>query len=310
MPGMLRPERLRAGPHRNEFDLEIEPRIASIAGLTIGLETKGAVLAVDNPLENQPVRDRRRTPPATLDPHSVPIAGGAPALRPGALRHSMAIFLASLVAMLIVVPLVAPLIVGELVEAALLTLVLASSALAAGGRGRDLIAASILALSTIAGKWLNQFQPDLCPAAIYLIAGMALLGFVLTRLLRFILRAPCVDSEVLCAGLSGYLLLGVLWTFAYTLTAQLVPGSFAINAGPDSGRALNAYSAMYFSFITLCTVGYGDILPVSHVARMLASLEAICGTIFMTVLIARLVGLYSSRSVEQRGAAKNPSRGE
>jgi hypothetical protein len=59
---------------------------------------------------------------------------------------------------------------------------------------------------------------------------------------------------------------------------------------------MNGFTGLYFSFITLSTVGYGDIIPVSEVARMLAIVEAMFGTFYMTLLIARLVSLYSSRN--------------
>ena len=69
---------------------------------------------------------------------------------------------------------------------------------------------------------------------------------------------------------------------------------------PIAARA----NAFYFSFITLCTVGYGDITPVFDVARMLAAMEAITGTLYVAVLISRLVALYSSEKL-QSGAQKH-----
>jgi voltage-gated potassium channel len=68
-------------------------------------------------------------------------------------------------------------------------------------------------------------------------------------------------------------------------------------AGPDAPATLDGFSALYFSVITLCTVGYGDITPVSRVARMLAMTEAITGLFYMAVLISRLVSVYSSTPV-------------
>jgi Ion channel len=114
------------------------------------------------------------------------------------------------------------------------------------------------------------------------------------NLLRFVLRAPSVNIEVLCASISAYLMLGLMWTMAYWLVDQLTPEgafSFNTNAGTPS---MNGFNAFYFSFVTLSTVGYGDITPVSKVARMLAAMEAITGLLYMAVLIARLVALYSS----------------
>jgi len=114
------------------------------------------------------------------------------------------------------------------------------------------------------------------------------------NLLRFVLRASSVNTEVLCASISAYLLLGLMWTMAYWLVDQLTPGgafSFNTNAGT---RSMNGFTGFYFSFITLSTVGYGDITPVSRIARRLAAMEAMTGLLYVAVLIASLVSLYSA----------------
>jgi voltage-gated potassium channel len=126
--------------------------------------------------------------------------------------------------------------------------------------------------------------------------GLLFIGFVVLEFLRFILRAPRVDFEVLCAGIATYLMLGLLWSFAYILVDRLVPDSFIFTVGPVSSRSMNDFNALYFSFTTLSTIGYGDIIPVSGVARMLAMAEAVFGMFYVTLLIARLVSLYSSQS--------------
>ena len=99
-------------------------------------------------------------------------------------------------------------------------------------------------------------------------------------------------------------LIALVVVFAYLLVARAVPDAFAFNAGPAAEQSLHGANAFYFSFITLCTVGYGDITPVSHVARMLAAMEAITGTLYVAVLISRLVALYSSEKL-QLGAQKH-----
>jgi len=102
-----------------------------------------------------------------------------------------------------------------------------------------------------------------------------------------------VDGNVLCVGISVYLILGLLWGLAYTLAAQITPNAFASNT-PGTVITMSGFTAIYFSFMTLTTVGYGDITPVADVARMLAMLEAMTGTLFVGVMIARLVCLYSA----------------
>jgi hypothetical protein len=76
------------------------------------------------------------------------------------------------------------------------------------------------------------------------------------------------------------------------MVAQLNPGAFKMSSG--AGSSMNGYNAFYFSFITLCTVGYGDVTPVSNGARMLAVVEAIAGVFYVAVLISRLVAVYSA----------------
>jgi hypothetical protein len=119
------------------------------------------------------------------------------------------------------------------------------------------------------------------------------LAFVIAHMLRFVLRAPMVTVEVLCGSIAAYLMLGLMWTVAYWLVDQLTPGgafSFNTNGG---GESINGFTGFYFSFITLSTVGYGDITPVSRAARWLAAMEAMTGLLYGAVLIARLVSLYS-----------------
>src|SRR5262249_37820021 len=71
--------------------------------------------------------------------------------------------------------------------------------------------------------WLNQFWPQNFPALTFVLPGMAFLAVVIASLLRFILRAKQVDADVLCAGISIYLILGLLWGLAYTWVAQFDP---------------------------------------------------------------------------------------
>ena len=185
---------------------------------------------------------------------------------------------------------------GDVIVSILLSLVLLSAVLAVADRKGVFFIALVLAIPAIAGRWINHFRPDLVPPPVFLIAGLALIAFVVANLLRFVLRAPSVNTEVLSASISAYLMLGLLWTVAYWLVAQVTPNAFAFNTGTKETMA--GFNAFYFSFVTLSTVGYGDITPVSKVARMLAAMEAMTGLLYVAVLIARLVALYSSPKSE------------
>ena len=209
-------------------------------------------------------------------------------------RYSAVELLVALGLLFVSAPFVEDLPCGNLVEAMLLTVVMVSAVVAVGGRHKSLIVALVLLAPALAGKWINHLYPDLLPPAIFLAASVLFFGFVVARLLAFIVRAPRVDANVLCAGLAGFLMLGLLWAPAYLAVARMNPQAFTLPAAPGAPATLEPFSAFYFSFITLCTVGYGDIAPVSNVARMLAITEAITGLFYMAVLISRLVSLHSS----------------
>jgi voltage-gated potassium channel len=210
-------------------------------------------------------------------------------------RFSLSSFLGALVLNLLISPFVDQLRGGTLIETMLMTLVLLCAVLSIAG-GRGALVGVVLVAPAVIGEWVNYSRPELL---IYLAArgaGLLFIGFVVVQLLRFIVYAPRVNSEVLCAAVAGYLLSGLAWSLAYALLGRLDPSSFVFTLGPKSSQSMNGFTGLYFSFITLTTVGYGDIVPVSEVARMLAIVEAMFGMFYMALLIARLVSLYSSKS--------------
>jgi voltage-gated potassium channel len=222
-------------------------------------------------------------------------------------RFSAVQLLLAIVLWIVSTPFIDALQHGGLIGASLLTLLLFSAVLVVGANRRKLILATVLAFPAFVGKWVDHFWPDAMPTEISLGTGLLFVAFVVVTLFRFILTAPRVNREVLCGAVSTYLMLGVLWAFAYLLLAELLPASFAFNAGPASERVMNGFNALYFSFVTLSTVGFGDIIPVSRFARMLAIVEAATGIIYMTVVIARLVALYSSGGSHNRPDSRDRS---
>lgn len=124
--------------------------------------------------------------------------------RIGRYRYSVAEFLIALVAALVGLPFIEPFDKDKHIEAILMTLVLVSGVLAVGGHRRTLILGVILALPALTGKWINHYWPELAPVELFYIARLVFLVFLSWEFLRFILRAPRVNSEVICAGMSVY----------------------------------------------------------------------------------------------------------
>lgn len=205
----------------------------------------------------------------------------------------MAGFLLGLVLLFAAAPFAEQIRGGETLESSALTLVLISAVFAVGRRRRVLWMAIFIVTPTVAGKWLHYFWPDSVSPVWFLPCVLIFIVFILFQLLRFILIAPRVNGDILCAGIASYLLLGLLWAFAYMLVAQLMPGAFFFDGRIEDKQEMTSFTSVYFSFITLTTVGYGDITPVASVARMLAAMEAMTGTLFVAILISRLVSMYS-----------------
>ena len=183
---------------------------------------------------------------------------------------------------------------GELIISILFTLVLVCGVLVTAGHRRVLWAAVLLAGPTLLARWISHYRPDLVPTEVFLVGEILFVLLVITTLLRFILTAPSVDREVLCASIAAYLLLALVWAIAYQLVAELVPNAFAFNIAGAGDKSIEGFNGIYFSLITLCTVGYGDITPIAKAARILAALEAVTGLLYVAVLIARLVAVQAS----------------
>ena len=109
--------------------------------------------------------------------------------------------------------------------------------------------------------------------------------------LREALREGAVTAERLYAATSVYMLAGTAFALVYQGLCRLQPGAFAVGGVPSA--ELENGTAIYFSFVTLATLGYGDVVPVTPIARSLAVCEAVGAQLFVAVLIARLVGLQS-----------------
>ena len=122
---------------------------------------------------------------------------------------------------------------------------------------------------------------------------MLAFGFTAVVIIAHTLRAKEVTVEHIAGVLSAYLLLGLVWGLAYFLLESANPGSLSIDVVSDEARF---GASVYYSFVTLTTLGYGDILPLSDRARSLAYVEAVVGQFYLAVLLAKLVGMRVAAS--------------
>ena len=125
---------------------------------------------------------------------------------------------------------------------------------------------------------------------------MVLVAAVFILLASWMVRAAHINIEVLSAAICGYLLLGILWTGFYAAVENIRffahhRSAFLSSTAPR----LTVEDLLYFSYATLTTTGYGDIIPRGGEVRMLAVLEAMVGVFYNTIVVARFVGLYGLR---------------
>ena len=107
-----------------------------------------------------------------------------------------------------------------------------------------------------------------------------------------ILFSGHVDGNKVVGAISIYLLIGLIWALLYLFIAQTIPGAF--NGLEQRLWYDNFADGAYFSFVTLTTLGYGDISPVVPIARFLVYMEAIVGVFYLTILVASLIGIRIS----------------
>lgn len=143
------------------------------------------------------------------------------------------------------------------------------------------------------------FSLEVLPTQKDLLAFISTLAYTIfvfmavVLIMRRLFALKEVNIDTIVGGICVYLLLGFLWILFYALIAYFDLAAFSIDI------LKRPMSLFYFSYTTLTTLGYGDITPVNRFAMVLSSLEAITGQIYLTVFVARLVGLYITHEIKK-----------
>ncbi len=198
--------------------------------------------------------------------------------------------LLTLVATLFVAP---PLVVsgmlGPIVLDGVFSLVLISGVAALSHRRLLKVLATILAVLAVATRAWTIFSSS--PAVAQASRWLALISLLVLTVLTLVqvFRAGPITRHRIGGAVAAYLLLGLTWSTAYEIVLARIPDALRLPANEN-----HLLGVVYFSFVTLTTVGYGDITPVAPIARSLATSEALVGQLFPAILIARLVSMEIS----------------
>ncbi len=200
--------------------------------------------------------------------------------------HRYAILFYSLLFILVAVPVLNMFKSGAvLIESLLAANLLAAIMPVNLGKNRNILLPVMIVvwLARPLALWLDHHTLSVITFGIWTLIGLT----AAAAALRYAFRATTINAEHVYAALSAYLLAGLYFGLFYWVLEQLRSGAFTISGN------FSRMTAIYFSFVTLATLGYGDIAPRTDVARSVAILEGVGGQLFLAVLVARLVSLYS-----------------
>lgn len=154
----------------------------------------------------------------------------------------------------------------------------------------------LLAFVVLLSAWIQHVYSNTTIEALGMITGVVFCWMLLKQLFDYILESIDVTREVIYAAILLYLMAALMWSFGYSFLFLVDHGSFHI---PESYGMVNLLTFQYFSIVTITTLGYGDILPVSTVAKAFSSLEAFAGQIYLVIVVAWLVGMHVSKKSGQ-----------
>ena len=212
-------------------------------------------------------------------------------------RDRYLFLLISLLSIILITPLFEGLVEINTLLDILTTLIFLSSLYAISQKGQSLRIGIGLLLPVIVTMWLTYLVH--IPYLRLVGDGCSILFFAFTiiLILSSVFKEDEITLDVIYGAVVVYLLMALMWAFTFDLLETLRPGSFQVTVNPSQGTRVHF---IYYSFVTITTVGYGDILPVSLTARSLSILEMVVGQIYLIVLIARLVGINITQSMEKK----------
>ncbi len=185
-----------------------------------------------------------------------------------------------------------------------MTLIFAVSIYTVSVRRWHYVISTVLFAVTATAIWIEYIFPGRAAYVVSQSMGVLFFLFVGLRITINLIRAEKITANTIFAAIEVYLIAGVLWSGIYSMLEMVHPDSF--NLGGIDVRSA-AYRMLYFSFVTLTTLGYGDIAPLTDMASAFVILEAIFGQMYITVLIAWLVGRYISDSEERPSTGCAPT---
>jgi hypothetical protein len=202
-----------------------------------------------------------------------------------------------IIAMIIIGPLVEEFVRLSILIDILWSAILVSAIYAVSQKKRHILIAVLLALPMLGSIWSKYFVQHKALIVVGSLCGAAFFLFTIIQMLIFIYGHKEVTRDLIVGAAVVYLFMALMWTFIFVVVETLHPGSFNLPEGQDIEATRHF---LYYSFVTLTTLGYGDITPITSLARSLCILEAVIGQLYLVVQVAWLVGVHVSQSMLNR----------
>jgi hypothetical protein len=172
------------------------------------------------------------------------------------------------------------------------TLAFLSGLYAIRGEKRTLKVGLFLVVPAILGSWVYFLSDTGWMITVGTLCEAAFFVYVTFVILRYILTEPEVTQDTVWGAMCAYIMIGLVFAIGYSWLERIAPGSFR---GVTAAEARQTWEFIYFSLVTMTTLGYGDIVPVHEGARSVATIQAILGQFFVAVLVARIVASLASK---------------
>jgi voltage-gated potassium channel len=207
-------------------------------------------------------------------------------------KHRFFFMLIAILSLLAVMPLLDSFVHLRWMFHIFLTTVFVSGIYAGGQKKAHVGVAIVLVIPMLISIWTPDFERISNLLILGKICGIFFFAFTIIHILRFIIRQQEVTVDLIAGAASVYLLMALMWAFIYQVLELFSPGSFDIS---QARLRENPLFFIYYSFVTITTLGYGDITPISAAASCYSILEAVVGQLFLVVLISWLVGMHVSK---------------
>jgi hypothetical protein len=210
-------------------------------------------------------------------------------------RRRFFILFVSLLALILVTPLVQGFVCIHIVWNIFFTGILLSGVHAVSEKRQNVYIASLLALPMLVSMWSIYFVESNYLVIVGYLCRVLFFAYIIVNILFFIYRQDKGTRDLIAGAAVVYLLMAMMWTFIYGVLEIAHPGSFTISATDIHERM----RFLYFSLVTITTLGYGDIVPKTSLASSLATIEAVVGQLYLVTTVAWLVGVRVSQSRER-----------